>query len=64
MLALALELALHDPMYEDMVLKFIEHFFWIAGAMDRMGRRRTSCGTRKTDFSTTCCVCPTGRPCA
>jgi len=37
MLALALELALHDPMYEDMALKFIEHFFWIAGAMDRMG---------------------------
>ena len=37
MLELALELALHDPMYEDMVLKFIEHFFWIAGAMDRMG---------------------------
>jgi hypothetical protein len=37
MLELALELALHDPVYEDMALKFIEHFFWIAGAMDRMG---------------------------
>ena len=37
MLELALELALHDPMYEDMAVKFIEHFFWITGAMDRMG---------------------------
>jgi hypothetical protein len=37
MLALALELALHDSTYEDMALKFVEHFFWIAGAMDRVG---------------------------
>jgi hypothetical protein len=37
MLGLALELSLHDPMYEDMALKFFEHFFWIAGAMDRVG---------------------------
>jgi hypothetical protein len=37
MLGLALELAVHDPMYEAMALKFLEHFFWIAGAMDRVG---------------------------
>jgi hypothetical protein len=37
MLELSLELAMHDPMYEDMALKFVEHFFWIAGAMDRLG---------------------------
>ncbi len=37
MLELALELAEHDPMYEDMALKFIEHFMWIASAMDRIG---------------------------
>jgi hypothetical protein len=37
MLSLALELSLHDPAYEDMALKFIEHFFWIAGSMDRIG---------------------------
>ena len=37
MLEIALELAVHEPMYEEMALKFIEHFLWIASAMDRMG---------------------------
>ena len=37
MLGIALELSQHDPMYEDMVLKFAEHFIFIAAAMDRIG---------------------------
>ena len=37
MLGIALELSHHDPMYEDMVLKFAEHFIFIAAAMDRIG---------------------------
>ena len=37
MLAIALELAQHDPIYEEMVLKFAEHFTFIAAAMDRIG---------------------------
>ena len=37
MLGIALELSQHDPLYEDMVLKFAEHFFFIAAAMDRIG---------------------------
>jgi len=37
MFELALELSLHDPSYEDMALKFLEHFLWIAGSMDRLG---------------------------
>ena len=37
MLRIALELAAHDPAYEDMVLKFAEHFAFIAAAMDRIG---------------------------
>ncbi len=37
MLGIALELAAHDPMYEEMVLKFAEHFAFIAAAMDRIG---------------------------
>jgi hypothetical protein len=37
MLGMALELSEHDPMYEDMVLKFAEHFLFIAAAMDRIG---------------------------
>jgi len=37
MLAIALELAQEDPGYEELAMKFVEHFFWIAGAMDRVG---------------------------
>jgi hypothetical protein len=37
MLSMALEIARHDPTYEEMVLKFIQHFLWIAGSMDRIG---------------------------
>src|SRR5262245_46860368 len=40
MLQIALELALHDPVYEDLAAKFYEHFLWIAGAMDRVGVQR------------------------
>jgi hypothetical protein len=37
MLELAVELAAHDPIYEDMVIKFAEHFYYIAAAMNRPG---------------------------
>ncbi len=38
MTELAVELAAHDPVYEDMVLKFVEHFYYIAAAMNRTGQ--------------------------
>ena len=38
MMELAVELAAHDPIYEDMVLKFVEHFYYIAAAMNRPGQ--------------------------
>ncbi|HTP66978.1 MAG TPA: glucosidase [Geobacteraceae bacterium] len=37
MLELACELAVHDPIYEDMVLKFTEHFHYIAAGMNKSG---------------------------
>jgi len=37
MVELAAELAVHDPIYEDMVLKFVEQFYYIAAAMNRPG---------------------------
>ena len=37
MLEIAFELSKFDPTYEDMALKFAEHFLWIASAMDRVG---------------------------
>jgi hypothetical protein len=38
MLEIAVELAIHRPAYSEMVLKFFEHFLWIASAMVHAGR--------------------------
>jgi len=38
MAELAVELAVHDRTYEDMVVKFAEHFAYIAAAMNRPGQ--------------------------
>ncbi len=38
MVELAIELAAHDDSYEDMVVKFQEHFYYIAAAMNRPGQ--------------------------
>ena len=37
MLEIAFELSLHDPAYEPMTLKFLEHFHWIASSMVHLG---------------------------
>jgi hypothetical protein len=37
MLEMAVELTGNDPSYEDMAVKFAEHFMWIAVAMNQMG---------------------------
>jgi hypothetical protein len=37
MLQMALVLAEHDHMYEEIAYRFVEHFFWITYAMDRIG---------------------------
>jgi Glycosyl hydrolase family 63 C-terminal domain len=38
MLELAFQLTLHDPIYEDMIVKFAEHFYYIAAAMNKSGQ--------------------------
>jgi len=38
MLELASAIAVHDPSYEDMAVKFVEHFSFIAAAMNRPGQ--------------------------
>jgi hypothetical protein len=38
MLEIAAELAMTDPDYKDMALKFCEHFLWIASAMTHLGQ--------------------------
>ena len=30
----------HDPIYEEIAFKFVEHFIWIADAMDRLGEHQ------------------------
>jgi hypothetical protein len=37
MLRIAVELALHEPLYEEFVGKFFQHTLFIAGTMDRVG---------------------------
>ncbi|MCM1981227.1 MGH1-like glycoside hydrolase domain-containing protein [Lyngbya confervoides] len=37
LLTIALELALENPVYEDIATKFFEHFIYIAAAMDQIG---------------------------
>jgi hypothetical protein len=40
MLEIALILVDYDPVYEEMAYRFLEHFVWIAYAMDRIGAHR------------------------
>jgi hypothetical protein len=37
MMRIAVELALHEPLYEEFVAKFLQHTMWISSAMDRLG---------------------------
>jgi hypothetical protein len=37
MMRIALELALYEPIYQDLATKFFEHFLYIAGAMTNIG---------------------------
>ena len=57
LMRIALELALHNPVYEDIATKFFEHFLYIAEAMTDMAVRRrdagSACGTRRTSSTTT-----------
>jgi hypothetical protein len=37
MFEIAIELAAHDQSYEEQAVKFVDHFFWIAAALNHMG---------------------------
>ena len=37
MFEICVELAAFDPSYDDMAAKFVDHFLWIASAMNHMG---------------------------
>ncbi len=50
MLAIALELALENPVYEDMATKFFEHFIYIAEAMNASGEHATQLWDEEDGF--------------
>jgi hypothetical protein len=60
MLEIAVELTAHDPHYEDMAVKFAEHFVWIAVAMNQMGNE--GMWDEEDGFTTMFCACRTVIP--
>src|SRR5919199_4978232 len=50
MLAIALELARESPAYEDVAVKFFEHFMYVAGAMNSMGDEGVSLWDDEDEF--------------
>src|SRR5688572_559329 len=50
MLEIAIELALHDRSYEELAVKFYEHFVWIAAAMDRIGEQNSAMWDEEDGF--------------
>ncbi len=60
MLSIALQIAHHDPTYEDMVLKFVQHFLWIAGSMDRIGDNQDELWDEEDGFFYDVLVMPDG----
>ena len=52
MFAIATELAQHDPIYEPMAVKYVEHFLSMAHAMTNMSGEGSTCGMKGTSFFT------------
>jgi hypothetical protein len=50
MAEIGVELASNDPAYQDMALKFVEHFLWIAAAMNHMGGGATGLWDEQDGF--------------
>lgn len=50
LMRIALELARHNPVYEDIATKFFEHFLHIAEAMTHMGGERTGLWCDRDEF--------------
>lgn len=63
MLEIAFELATHDPAYEDVAYKFVEHFLWIASAMDRIGENKDEMWDEEDGFFYDLLRLPNGDAC-
>jgi hypothetical protein len=61
MLQIALELAPHDASYEEMAVKYLEHFLWIATAMHKLGDHEDVLWDEKDGFFYDLLHLPDGR---
>ncbi|HEY7188883.1 MAG TPA: hypothetical protein VH436_20140 [Vicinamibacterales bacterium] len=61
MLEIALILAEFDAMYEDLAYRFLEHFFWITYAMDRVGEHHDELWDEEDGFYYDLLHLPNGR---
>jgi len=50
MLEMALILSEYDSMYEEVAFKFVQHFMWIAYAMDRLGENKDEMWDKEDGF--------------
>jgi len=63
MLAIALELANHDPAYEDVATKFFEHFVYIGEAVNRAGDHGTGLWSEDQGYYFDLLKLPDGNSC-
>lgn len=50
MLQISLDLSMYNPVYQDMAIKFFEHFLYIAGAMNNVGDTNVSLWDDEDNF--------------
>jgi hypothetical protein len=60
LMRISLELALHNPIYQDVATKFFEHFLYIAGAMNNIGGAGISLWDGTDEFYYDVLHCPSG----
>ena len=63
MMAIALELASHNPAYEDVATKFFEHFVYIGAAVNRAGDHGPGLWSEEHGFYFDLLKMPDGRSC-
>ena len=61
MMRIALELSLHNPVYQDIAIKFFEHFLHIAKAMTNMASEGIGLWDQETEFYYDVLALPDGR---
>ena len=50
MMRISMELALYNPVYEDMAIKFFEHYLYIAEAMENLGEKKSGLWNEEDGF--------------